>query len=79
MTDPTPAPANPVVEAAQKLGGVGGGGLARLADAAGVTPQAVSRWHRTGRVPAEKAPAIAEKTGISLERLCPDFPWPSRA
>lgn len=78
MDQPSPR-SNPVVEAAQKLGGVGNGGLARLAEAAQVTPQCVSRWHRTGRIPPKNAPAIAEKTGISVERLCPDFPWPARA
>lgn len=37
-----------------------------------VTPQAVSNWVRSGRVPAERCVAVEQITGISRHILRPD-------
>jgi len=45
---------------------------ARIARGLGITTGAVAQWDR---VPAERAPAVAEITGIPLHELRPDL-WP---
>lgn len=49
------------------------GGQSALAKLLGITPQAVSRMCRTGRVPAERVLAIEEATGVSRHDLRPDL------
>jgi pyruvate kinase len=57
---------DPVLEAAlsQRLA------TKRVAEAAGITSQAVSRWRR---VPEDKVTIVARVTGISARRLRPDL------
>lgn len=57
---------DPVLEAAlsQRLA------TKRVAEALGITSQAVSRWRR---VPADKVTLVARITGISAQRLRPDL------
>lgn len=38
-------------------------------------PQAVTRWRRTGRVPAKHCPAVERATGVRCEELCSDVVW----
>ena len=49
------------------------GRAVQIARALGITRQAVYQWDR---VPAEKAAAVAEATGLTLTDLRPDL-WPS--
>jgi DNA-binding transcriptional regulator YdaS (Cro superfamily) len=60
-----------ITQAIQSLGGV-----ARLADALGVSPQVVINWRRRG-APAEHCPAIerATKGEVRCEDLRPDVAW----
>jgi DNA-binding transcriptional regulator YdaS (Cro superfamily) len=53
------------------------GGLQPLADACEVTYQAVQRWRRTARVPAERVLAVEAASGVARERLRPDL-YPRR-
>jgi DNA-binding transcriptional regulator YdaS (Cro superfamily) len=53
------------------------GGM-RLATLCGVTPQAVSYWRRTGRVPPARAYTVAKLLGLPAHEVCPDvFPPPT--
>lgn len=55
------------------------GGRAKLADACGVRYQAVEKWVRLDRVPAERVLQIEEATGgaVSRHELRPDlYPRP---
>jgi len=49
------------------------GRLVAIAEAAGVSKQAVSAWTR---IPAERAPDIARALGMELWELRPDL-WPA--
>ena len=51
--------------------------ISRLAEALGLTPQAVSSWDR---VPAERCAAVERATGVPRELLRPDIygDWPGR-
>lgn len=57
--------------------------LARLVSERGeqISPQAIHKWIKSGRVPPDKATIVEEITDAQVlaEDLCPDFPWPSRA
>lgn len=46
------------------------GGPSRLADGIGLVPSAVTNWRR---VPAERARAISDLSGVPLHRLRPDL------
>lgn len=46
------------------------GGQNRLADALGVTPQAVSLWVKHGYVPWERVHDVAMLTGVARIELC---------
>jgi pyruvate kinase len=46
------------------------GRLTALANAIGVTPSAIAQWNR---VPAERARAVSQFTGIALVDLRPDI------
>lgn len=48
------------------------GRVSELAKATGLSKQAISSWKK---IPAERAPEIAEKLGLSLWELRPDL-WP---
>jgi DNA-binding transcriptional regulator YdaS (Cro superfamily) len=48
------------------------GGLAALAKALGISPQAVDKWRRKG-VPAERVLAVEATSGISRHELRPDL------
>jgi DNA-binding transcriptional regulator YdaS (Cro superfamily) len=51
------------------------GSVKRLAEFAGVKPQAVSQWRR---IPAERVRAISDRTGIPPYELRPDL-WEAPA
>ncbi|MDP2074614.1 carph-isopro domain-containing protein [Hydrogenophaga sp.] len=56
------------------------GGASALATHFGIARVSVHEWVKNGRVPAEKAPIVAElaaKAGtyFTLEQLCPPVPW----
>lgn len=62
---------NGIQRAAEALGGT-----ARLAEIAGVTTSAASQWINGQRpVPAERAPMIAEASGVPIDEICPSVPW----
>ena len=41
----------------------------------GVIRQHVEHWLKSGKVPAEKAPAVMVATGVSVDLLCPGTDW----
>jgi len=45
------------------------GGQSAMADAEGVTQQAVSGWRKQGYAPRKRAEGIAERTGVPVDRL----------
>lgn len=49
------------------------GGLQALAAACGVRYQAVQRWSRTRRVPAERVLQVEQASGVSRHDLRPDI------
>jgi DNA-binding transcriptional regulator YdaS (Cro superfamily) len=49
------------------------GGQAVLAEKIGIKYQAVQKWLRTGRIPAERVLAVEEATGVSRHELRPDL------
>jgi len=51
------------------------GGQVKLADALGVTPQAVYLWKKSGKVPAERVLAVEAATGggVTRHELRPDI------
>lgn len=49
------------------------GGQQALADACGVKYQAVQKWLRSKRVPAERVLTIESATGVSRHDLRPDI------
>lgn len=48
-------------------------GLAPLANHLGVSYQAVHKWFRKGKIPAERVLAVEAATGVSRHRLRPDI------
>lgn len=56
--------------------------LARRITEAGspVSPQAVHKWVKKNRTPADKAVIIENLMDgkVCAEQLCPKFPWPNR-
>ncbi len=55
-------------------------GLAPLANHLGVSYQAVHKWFRKGKIPAERVLAVEAATGVSRHRLRPDiYPADHRA
>lgn len=48
---------------------IAAGGLQALAAACGVTYQAVQRWVKTGRVPAERVLKVEQASGVSRHSL----------
>lgn len=60
---------NDAIERACKLIG----GQAVLAAAINVSPQAVNKWIRTGRVPAIRVIAIETASGVTRSDLRPDI------
>jgi DNA-binding transcriptional regulator YdaS (Cro superfamily) len=64
----------------QIIESLGPGGASRLAKACGVKPQNITRWQRTGLVPAHHCLAVEQLTGISRHELRPDvFGTPEQA
>ena len=51
------------------------GSQSALARAISVTPQLVSHWQRTGRIPAERVPEVERATGVHRSEMRPDL-WP---
>lgn len=65
---------NPVSRAIE-----GGGGLKSVAGKLGVRYQAVQKWRKSGRVPAERVLALESVSGVSRSALRPDlYPLESR-
>ena len=50
-----------------------------MANKVGIRYQAVQKWLRTGRIPAERVLAVEEHSGISRCELRPDLYPPSAA
>ena len=48
------------------------GGVTELANALGVTSQAVSMWHTRGQIPVTRCADVSRVTGLSLSELRPD-------
>lgn len=64
----------------QIIEALGPGGATRLAKACGLRPQNITRWQRTGLVPAHHCLAVEQFTGISRHELRPDvFGTPEQA
>jgi len=55
-------------------------GQSGLAGLLKVSPQAVHKWVKKGRVPPSKAPIVELVLNgqVKSEELCPNFPWPKR-
>jgi DNA-binding transcriptional regulator YdaS (Cro superfamily) len=51
----------------------GGGGLKSVAEKLGVRYQAVQKWRRSGRVPAERVLALESISGVSRSDIRPDL------
>lgn len=49
------------------------GSQTKLAEAIGRTQQAVSKWAKDGRIPAEYVVAVEKATGIPRQKLRPDL------
>ncbi len=56
----------------QIIESLGPGGASRLAKACNVKPQNITRWQKTGQVPAHHCLAVEQVTGISRHELRPD-------
>lgn len=55
------------------------GSQEKLAKAIGLSQQAISRWVKSGRVPAEHARKVSEATGVPPHIIRPDiFDCPSQ-
>lgn len=52
------------------------GGPSALAKKLGITPAAISRWLRRGKVPPLRVLAVEKETGVSRKALRPDL-YPS--
>lgn len=64
----------------QIIESLGPGGASRLAKACRVKPQNITRWQKTGQVPAHHCLAVEQLTGISRHELRPDvFGTPEQA
>jgi DNA-binding transcriptional regulator YdaS (Cro superfamily) len=64
----------------QIIDSLGPGGASRLAKACSVKPQNITRWQKTGQVPAHHCLAVEQLTGISRHELRPDvFGTPEQA
>jgi len=64
----------------QIIHSLGPGGASRLAKACNVKPQNITRWQKTGQVPAHHCLAVELLTGISRHELRPDvFGTPEQA
>jgi DNA-binding transcriptional regulator YdaS (Cro superfamily) len=55
----------------------GGGGLQPFAEKCGVRYQAVQKWRRSGRVPAERVLSVEAISGVPRYELRPDIYPPS--
>ena len=66
------ASANPIERAIDQ-----GGGLKPLAANLGVAWQAVQKWRRVNRIPAERVLALETLTGVPRYELRPDLYPPS--
>lgn len=51
----------------------GAGGLKSVAGKLGVRYQAVQKWRRSGRVPAERVLALEAVSGVSRSEIRPDL------
>jgi DNA-binding transcriptional regulator YdaS (Cro superfamily) len=51
----------------------GGGGLGLFASKCGVKYQAVQKWRRSGRIPAERVLCVEEVSGVPRHELRPDL------
>lgn len=49
------------------------GKLANLAEAIGVTPQAVRKWEKENKLPAERVLSVEKITGVPRHELRPDL------
>ena len=49
------------------------GKYARMANVLGISPQAIRKWERAGRVPAERVLQVEASTGIPRHELRPDI------
>ena len=49
------------------------GKLANLAEAIGVTPQAVRKWKKENKLPAERVLSVEKITGVPRHELRPDL------
>lgn len=57
-----------------------GGGLQPLAAKLGVRYQALQKWRKSGRVPAERVLSVEAASGVSRHELRPDlYPFESRS
>lgn len=65
------------LEALQAAVEKAGGSPSNLAAKIGgkIVRQNVEHWLKSGRVPAEHAPAIFRATGVACEALCPHVDW----
>jgi DNA-binding transcriptional regulator YdaS (Cro superfamily) len=63
--EPVPMPVQQAIDRA--------GGMRTLAEKIGIRYQAVQKWRRTGKVPAERVLAVEEATGVSRYDLRPDL------
>lgn len=50
-----------------------GGGLQTVAERLGVRYQAVQKWRKSGKVPAERVLALESVSGVSRSELRPDL------
>ncbi len=55
----------------------GGGGLQPLSEKLGVRYQALQKWRKSGRVPAERVLPLEKASGVSRHELRPDLYPPS--
>ena len=49
----------------------------RMATALKISPQAVSKWSKQGKLPPRRARAVAELLGLTPQSICPEVFGPS--